>query len=114
MELHLQRVDTHTAVGPGQVESHLQQVDTHSGGSGSGGVTPSTRGHIQGGGGRGIDAKQTLQLTAGASSSTYFELHPLLVRIVHNAVPYKALLQCRKKKATLETLGPGLESWLSG
>lgn len=29
MELYLQRVDTHTAVGAGQVESHLQQVDIY-------------------------------------------------------------------------------------
>lgn len=27
---------------------------------------------------------------------SYFELHPLLVRIVHNAVPYKALFHCKR------------------
>lgn len=89
-------------VGAGQVESHLQQVDMHRVVWAGPGV-----------GGGGTNAKQTLQLSACPSSSTYFELHPLLVRIVHNAVPYEALLQCRKKKATLETLGPGLENWLS-
>lgn len=50
----------------------------------------------------------------GASSSTYFGLHPLLVGIMHDAVPHEALLQCRKEKPTSETLGSGLEvaQWL--
>jgi hypothetical protein len=32
------------------------------------------------------------------AAATYFELHPLLVGIVHDTVPHETLLQCKGKK----------------